>query len=344
MNINKPQLRNEALSNTKTNTSAEYSRRINKALEFIEVHLDKAIQLDDVARASHFSSFHFHRIFHALVGETVNNYVSRKRMEKAASRLAYKPDLSVTDVAELGGFSSSANFSKAFKLYFGVSPSELRNSQMLRIQESVVGQEENSDNIGKIGKLYSKYGKAFNPGEMYSQFVTQSGVFDSGKLEEMLMKVKVEDRQEKQIAFLTSPNGYELDSISDTWDKITNWAKNKGIECQRQTRFGICHDNPLITPVDKCHYDAAIEINSAIEVAAPYGQSVIPAGKYAIAYYKDVPDKISNFMTEVCSQWFPDSGYEPDDYPPVFHYMNDSRKDGYVEMDVYIKVKELSVS
>ena len=318
------------MTKIKTNTSAAYARRINKALDFINEHLEQTIQLEDVSRASHFSAYHFHRIFHALVGETVNDYVTRKRMEKAASRLLYKPALSVTAVAEEGGYSSSANFSKAFKLYFGLSPTELRNGKF----------NKNSKN----GKLYRKYGKAFNPQELYSQFVTQSEVFATDKLEEMLMKVKVEDKQEKQIAFLTAAKGYELDSIFTTWDKIVNWAKVKGIKCSTQTRFAICHDNPGITPEDKCRYDAAIEISPEVEVVPPYNKSVIPSGKYAIAYYKDDADKISNFMTELCSHWFPDSGYEPDDFPPIFNYLNDSRQDGYVEMDVYIKIKELELS
>lgn len=320
-----------SMSERKTNTSAEYTRRINRALEFINQHLDQSIRLDDVANASHFSAFHFHRIFHALVGETVNDYVSRKRMEKAACRLVYKPELSVTEVADAGDFSSSANFSKAFKLYFGVSPSELRN-----------GQAQNNNN-SKIGKLFSKYGKAFNPKELYSQFVTQDFVFDPDKLEEMLMKVKVEEQQEKNIAFLTTPKGYELESVYATWDKIIQWAITKGIGDEEQERFAICHDNPSITPEDKCRYDAAVVVAPGLEITSPYSQSVIPGGKYAIAYYKDDAKKINNFMTELCSHWFPNSGYEPDDYPALFNYLNDSRQDGYVEMDVYIKLKELSV-
>jgi len=332
------QSRTRNLRKTKANTAAEYTRRINKAFEFIEKNLDQTIRLDDVARASHFSSYHFHRIFHALVDETVNEYISRKRMEKAAKRLIFNPALSVTEVAEVGGFSSSANFAKAFKLYFGVSATELRKGSL------GTSESRNHTNNSKVGKLYSKYGKAFNPQDLYSQSVTQSVVFDRDKLEELLMKIKVEDKQQIPIAFLSSPNGYELSSISDTWDKMVNWAKMKGIECSQQIRFGICHDNPLITPVEKCCYDAAIKINSEVEVAPPYNKSVIPSGKYAVAYYKDLPEKISSFMTELCSHWFPDSGYEPDDYPPVFHYLNDSRQDGFVEMDVYIKVKELELS
>lgn len=157
----------------------------------------------------------------------------------------------------------------------------------------------------------------------------------------MLMKVKLENIQEKRIAYLTSENGYKLDSIYDTWERILHWVELKGINSKINERFGICYDNPSITPEEKCRYDAAIVVNPDMEVALPYRLSVIPMGKYAIAYYKDDADKISNFMTELCSHWFPTSGYEPDDYPPIFNYLNDSREDDYVEMDVYIKVKEL---
>lgn len=316
-----------ALKNISNKTQSEYLRRIHLALEFIDKNLNQVIRLDDVAKASYFSSYHFHRIFHALVGETVNDYISRKRMEKAIRMLMYQPEVSVTHVADVGGFSSSANFSKAFKLYFGVSPSAIRNP-------------DNAEN-SKTGKLYSKYGKAFNSQDLYSQFVTQTGVFTPDKLEDMLMKVKVEKKEEQVIAYLSSPKGYELDSVYATWDKLISWAESKGISNDMQTKYAVCHDNPSITPEDKCRYDAAVVINPDVNVLSPFTQSVIPAGEYAIAYFKDDADKINNFMTEVCSKWLSNSGYEPDDYPPIFNYLNDSREDGYVEMDVYIKVKEL---
>ena len=307
---------------------SEYFRRIKLALEFIHDNLDQSIRLDDVAGASYFSAYHFHRIFHALVGETVNDYISRKRMEKAAYRLIGNPELSITEVSGLGGFSSSANFSKAFKLYFGVSPSELRKP----------GSIKNS----KIGKIYRKYGKAFNPSDLYSQFYTSITVFESEKLKEMLMQVKVKEIKEKPIAYLTTPKGYELESIYETWDKIISWAKLNQINSEKEHRFAICHDNPAITPEDKCRYDASIEVSTGVHVSSPFQQTVIPGGKYAIAYYNDEGEKINNFMTELCSQWFPESGYEPDNYPPIFNYLNDDREDDIVEMDVYIKLKELN--
>jgi AraC family transcriptional regulator len=312
----------------KINTSTQYRRRINMALEFIDNHINQTIQLKDIASASHFSPYHFHRIFHSLVGETVNDYVFRKRIEKSVMNLLGKPELSITQIAAAGGYSSSANYSKAFKSYFGITPSELRKND---------GKTINS----KQGKLYRKYGKAFNPDEMYSQYFTQSALINCSKHEEIHMQVKLQAQAERRIAFLTSPQGYQLDSVYDTWDKMHDWAKSNGIKITPQVRFAVCHDNPAITPEDKCRYDAAIVISPEIKVNPPFMLSSMPSGDYAVAYFKDDAEKISGFMNSLYCEWFQNSGYEPDDYPPVFNYLNDSREDELVEMNVYIKVKEL---
>ena len=328
--MNKPDSHN--IGNIKASTSAEYIRRIDKALGFIEKHLDQVIRLEDIARASHFSPFHFHRIFHALLGETVNAYVSRKRIEKSAMRLLYQSALSVTQVAQSGGFSSSANFSRAFKNHYGVSPSEFRQTRT----QSVI------DDNSKIGNLNSKSGKAELLAQTYSPFVAHSALHNCDN-EEKTLKINVEDMPEKHIAYLSSDKGYQLESIFATWDKVINWADKQGLDSGMPSRFAICHDDPLITPENKCRYDASIVVNEEIIVEAPYTRSTIPGGKYAIAYFKDEADKISGFMSAMCSQWFPDSGFEPDNHPPIFNYLNDSRVDGFVEMNVYIKVKALTV-
>jgi len=312
---------------TKKKIHSEYIRRINKAIEYISSNLDESLSLDDVAKSSYFSPFHFHRIFHGIVGETVNDFIFRKKMEIAANRVVCKRELNITEISELGGFSSSANFSKAFKSYFGISPSQFRNP----------GDIEKS----KIGKIYSKYGKEFNPQSLYSQFVTNSVIFDPDKLEELLMNVKVEEMNEKLVAFLTAPKGYNLAVIFETWDKIIDWEKLNGVTDQEKKRFAICHDNPMITPTDKCRYDASIEIDSGVKVLEPFLKQIIPSGKYAIAHYKGDGDKVSNFYMELYSNWLPSSGFEPDDYPPVAHYLNDSRKEGFVEMEICIKLKQL---
>lgn len=317
-------------SMTKHTTRSEYLRRINLSIAFIHTHLDETMKLEQIATASHFSPYHFHRIFHAMIGETVNDYVQRKKMEKAAHILLCNLDLSITEIAANGGFSSSANFAKAFKNYFGVSPSELRNPQF--------------DEDSKTGKIYRKYGKAFRVQDLYSQSVTNNHVFDAEKLKEILMEVKVENMPERTVAMLTAPKGYDLEAIFATWDKLGQWAAANNIDDYENKRYALCHDNPMVTPIDKCRYDACIEVDDSIDIATPFTKSSLPAGRYAVAHFKGDGDKVSHFYMELYSNWLPDSGFEPDNYPPVAHYLNDSRVDGYVEMDVFIKVSQLASS
>ena len=82
-----------------------------------------------------------------------------------------------------------------------------------------------------------------------------------------------------------------------------------------------------------------------MNVTAPYRKSIIPGGKYAVAYFNDDASKINQFMTELCSQWLCDSGYEPDDYPPIFNYLNanldKNKQQDIVEMNIYLKLKDL---
>ena len=104
----------------------EYVSRINRVIDHIESNLDAPLPLEQLAKIAHFSRFHFHRIFGAMVGETVNQFVQRKRVEKAASQLIHIPKKSVTEIALDCGYTSPATFARAFKNHFGMSASDWR--------------------------------------------------------------------------------------------------------------------------------------------------------------------------------------------------------------------------
>ena len=61
----------------------EYISRINKVIDYIEINITTELNLDALASTANFSKFHFHRIFKNLVGETLNKYINRVRIEKA---------------------------------------------------------------------------------------------------------------------------------------------------------------------------------------------------------------------------------------------------------------------
>lgn len=99
----------------------EYARRINRAIDHVTRHLDQPLDLDAVSKVAAFSPFHFHRIFRAMMGETLHEFVKRTRLERALYLMSHS-DRSLTDIALELGFSSSSDFSRSFKAQFGVPP------------------------------------------------------------------------------------------------------------------------------------------------------------------------------------------------------------------------------
>lgn len=304
----------------------EYKIRIDRVIQYIEANLANKISLSEVANVSHFSAYHFHRIFTGIVGETVNDYIVRRRLERAVNLLIFKTELSVTQVALDSGFSSSANFSKAVKLHFGFSPSEIRNPDKVK----------NS----KIGKISSKYGKDFNPSDLYPSRITNE-VMNRPNLEDIDMNIEVKEFDNQRVCTLASQRGYESEAIYETWDKLIDWASNNGIKQDEQKRFAFAFDNPTVTPIDKCRYSASVVIGENVQVLPPFSLSEIPKGKYAVLYFKGSPEETIKAQLGIYSDWLPDSGFEPDNFPMLEHYLNDARIDGYVEMEIHVKLKEI---
>lgn len=98
-----------------------HAKGIWKAQLFIQENLDEELTLYQVAKAACFSPYHFHRIFRAFTGETLNNYIRRLKMEKAAGRLKYTHHC-VTEIALDSGYQTPSSFSRAFHKVMGISP------------------------------------------------------------------------------------------------------------------------------------------------------------------------------------------------------------------------------
>lgn len=105
---------------------AEYVKKILKVLIYIEEHIDEDLTMEELAKVACYSPFHFHRVFQAVVGETVHSYVKRLRMEKAAGKLRYTSQ-PITEIALDASFETPSAFTKAFKQFMGSSPKSYRS-------------------------------------------------------------------------------------------------------------------------------------------------------------------------------------------------------------------------
>ena len=88
----------------KTQANSEYTRRIDRVIDYLRANLDRPVKLKELAKVACFSEFHFHRIFGAVAGETLNQFTNRLRLEKAARLLRFSQQ-SLTDIALECGFS-----------------------------------------------------------------------------------------------------------------------------------------------------------------------------------------------------------------------------------------------
>jgi len=125
----------------------------DKVQDYIEENLNDNLVLSELADVAGFSKYHFHRIFSAITDETFLQYISRIKMERATFSLIHRPQISVTDIAYHFGFTDSAIFSRSFKNYYGVSPTEYRNQYSNNCKDPTVTSQYTKSTLNQnIGK------------------------------------------------------------------------------------------------------------------------------------------------------------------------------------------------
>lgn len=91
------------------------------------MNLSEEVTLDEVAKKVGLTRTYFSALFKKMTGETFVHYRIKKRMEEARKLLAV-PTLTITDIAIQVGYEDYPHFTKTFKNFVGMSPSEYRSS------------------------------------------------------------------------------------------------------------------------------------------------------------------------------------------------------------------------
>lgn len=112
-------------------------RRMQRAAEYIRLHLSENIRLDDMAAAAGLSAFHFARMFKKTTGITPHRYLMKMRLEKAKVLLR-QCERSLTEIAAECGFWDQSHMSRVFRRFTGVSPVAYRDGSGSRGEQSVV--------------------------------------------------------------------------------------------------------------------------------------------------------------------------------------------------------------
>ena len=110
---------------TKLKERIDYQERLNRVIVFIHDHLDEEIDLNRLADVACLSPYHWHRIYHAMHGETIAATVRRLRLHRAAGFLA-NTAMPIETIAEKSGYAGVAAFSRAFANDYGMPPAQYR--------------------------------------------------------------------------------------------------------------------------------------------------------------------------------------------------------------------------
>ncbi|MBP2240951.1 AraC family transcriptional regulator [Cytobacillus eiseniae] len=106
-------------------------KSMNEALDYIELHLQDKIDYNEIEKITGTSIYHFRRMFSFLSGMSLGEYIRNRKLSNATFDLLHR-GISVTETAFQYGYESVDGFSRAFRDWSGISPSEVKRKKMLK--------------------------------------------------------------------------------------------------------------------------------------------------------------------------------------------------------------------
>ena len=100
----------------------KYDERIDAILEYINSNLNRSISIDEISSKFFISKHHLMRKFKSTIGESIHNYIIKKRLILAKTYM--KQGLKMKDISEKCGFNEYSTFARAFKRTYGVYPKQ----------------------------------------------------------------------------------------------------------------------------------------------------------------------------------------------------------------------------
>ena len=304
---------------------------IERALRFIADHLDEPLTVAAVAGAAGLSEFHFQRTFHDAMAETVGQFVARKRLETAALRLAYEPEVPITSIALSSGYSSSSNFSKAFSAFFGCSPTDVRHP---------------ADKVpAAVAKVMTLYGKGFHPRDLYTvrQVPDEQASIDRAawltEAESWNQRVRYEQHRGLDFACLASPEGFDLAALEATWSELITRGRQLGLCEDDVDAWGLVLDSPDLAAPERCRYHACIPCPPGTRLPAPLFPRRLEPARYAVFRYAGPVTGIGAAYRSIYSCWFRASSVAPEDFEPMAHYVTDAPQQGWTDMEMWFRIR-----
>ncbi|MFF2655832.1 GyrI-like domain-containing protein [Kitasatospora sp. NPDC058032] len=280
--------------------------RLNEAMEYIEAHLDQEVDTAELARIAVTSEYHFRRLFSALAGMPLSEYLRRRRLTLAGAEVL-AGERTLLDVAVRHGYGSGEAFARAFRAMHGVGPGEARRSGAV-----LVSQPRMSFRLIVEGSSSMEYRVIERPalrivGRRARVPLVHEGVNPA-------IAAFVQGLGRAEIDRITALSEQEPEGIVAVTEFFSD-SREEGV------------------PLDYYH---AVVTGAESEAPADLDVRELPAGTWAVfANSGPYPRALQELWRDVFTQWFPSNPYEFRHGPEILRVRPDGDR---AEAELWIPV------
>ncbi|HYH02071.1 MAG TPA: helix-turn-helix domain-containing protein [Bacillota bacterium] len=259
-----------------------YYERIQQSIDFIENNLENNIDLEMVAAAAYMSCSNFYRLFFALTGYTVKEYIRQRRIDRAVVCIK-KGTETILNIAIQYGFESNEAFTRAFKRITGHPPSEFRKHEI----------NYHFERVNVLDKYYN--------------------VQDPELLEKYPDIKVLKEIEPVRVAYYCY---YGIEPETEAFKVIAGWLKRSGLNMEEDKLriFGFNNPSPSGFEQKEYGYEVWVTIADNVVVNDPLvREKTFPGGLYAVCGVRNLVgggDGLEIFQTwQRFNHWIKDSKY-----------------------------------
>lgn len=260
-----------------------YQQRFARVLAFIEARSEQALSIDELSDVAAFSRHHFHRQFSAFLGMSAYRYTQFLRMRRASWRLAFRPELSVGEIALSSGYEGPEAFARAFRQFSGQSPSDFRETPDWR-------------------EWHSRFRPFFDLRQTHMNMPSAQPL------------VRVVSFPATRVASLEH-RGSPL-RLGDSIRSFIAWRKANRLPPATSATYNIVYHDPDETPPEEFRFRMCAATDRPVaQNEAGVTEMVIPAGRCALLRHTGSDDQLGRSIRHLYAGWLPGSGEELRDFP-----------------------------
>lgn len=289
-----------------------YLNRINEVFNYIDSNLDGDLSLNVLSDVACYSPFHLHRLFKSIANETLNNYITRKRIERSASMLIHNSEYSITDISEKFGFNTISVYSRAFKNFYGISPTEFRKLKPVQ--------------LSNLSQTNSK-----NRQVDYISMDYICNIKHSKDWLNMNAKIQFKNMPKMHLAYITHIGDKDIES---KFQQIIKWVNPKDYLSDENTHIArIFHDSFKITDADKVRMSIGVLSPNPLPPDHQVSNTIIEPGKCLAGYFEISINEFDKAWDSLFL-WMSEKGYKRAEQSPFEIYHRSKMKIPIIKLAV----------